>query len=69
MAAARGDESAYKSLIKKIIYNLTQPAYSILGCRCNPSCPEPTQEQKKKLDERIKISIEEYRDLHANGQI
>lgn len=59
-AAARGDEKAYKALLLSIIYNLTQPAYSIIGCMCQPPCPEPTEQQKKNLDARIKKDIEEY---------
>lgn len=59
--AARGDEDAYFMLIGAILYNLTQPAHSIFGCRCTPSCPEPTEEQKKALDARIQKDISDYR--------
>jgi hypothetical protein len=59
-AAARGDEAAYQSLISSIKYNLTQPAYSVLGCLCKTPCPEPTEQQKKALDVRVKKDLEEY---------
>lgn len=48
--AARGDEPSYQELLRRVIYNLTSPAYSIFGCSCEPSCPEPTEQQKKNLD-------------------
>ena len=60
-AAARGDEQAYQELLSRIIYNLTSPAYYIIGCMCNPSCPEPNETQKKNLDARIQKDIAEYR--------
>ena len=60
MAAARGDEKSYQTLLISIIGNLTQPAYSILGCMCKPPCQEPTEQQKKNLDARLQKDIAEY---------
>lgn len=49
-AAARGDEQALRDLIEDMKYNMTQPAYSMMGCNHNPPCPEASPEQIKKLN-------------------
>lgn len=58
--AARGDEEAYKSLLMKVLYNLTQPAHTVFGCTCKPSCPEPNDLQRENLNARIAKDIEEH---------
>ena len=58
--AARGDEKAYQMLIGAFRYNLISPAYTILGCRCDPPCPEPTESQLNTLNDKIKKDLKEY---------
>jgi len=58
--AACGDEGAYQALLKAMKYNLTQPAYSIMGCRCNPACPEPTEQQFENLNNRLNSDLKAY---------
>jgi hypothetical protein len=54
--AAKGDESAFQFVAMAMEYNMTQPAHTIMGCMCKPSCTEPTEQQKKNLSARL----EEY---------
>jgi len=60
--AARGDEKSLQWLIEAMKYNMTQPAYSMMGCSHNPPCPEASPEQIKKLN----LIVEEA--LKAAGQ-
>lgn len=55
--SALGDEKEYQFLLKCLTYNLTQPAYSILGCPHTPPCPEPSPDQLKKLNDRLRNDI------------
>lgn len=57
--AGRGDEEAFKELCDRMEYNLTQPAWSQIPCRCNPPCPEPTKEQLDTMNKRLKEVLDE----------
>ena len=60
--SAKGDEPAFLSVAMAMEYNMTQPAHTIMGCMCKPSCVEPTEQQKKNFDKRLqeylKASVE-----------
>lgn len=50
--AAKGDEEAYQSLLKKMRENLKFGSYSTFGCDCDPPC-ESTEEQFEALNARL----------------
>jgi hypothetical protein len=51
--AAKGDADAYDKLIKDITYNKWFGSYCEFGCRCEPPCEIPTQEQFDALNKHI----------------
>ena len=53
IAAAKGDEKAFDSLAEAMKYNMTQVAYTMFPCECNPPCEKPTDEQLEKFNKRI----------------
>jgi hypothetical protein len=63
--AAFGNEEAYESLVKAFEINLECGHHTQFPCRCEPSCPTPTEDQlaalQKKLDDHFeKNPVERY---------
>lgn len=57
--AARGDQAAYAELRRRWLYNQDFGAFSIWPCKCDPPCPEVTEEQVAALSRQIEAAGKE----------
>lgn len=51
--AARGDEKAFDSLVKRLAYNLAKGHFTLSTCNHEPRCLECTDEELEALDKRL----------------
>ena len=56
--AAKGDESSYEQLIHDYTVNMECGHWTTFGCRCDPPCEQPTDEQKDELQRRLTAHFE-----------
>jgi hypothetical protein len=57
LAAARGDEGSFRTLLEARRHELAAGARTILPCNCQPRCPQPTPEQMAELDSRLHAEL------------
>lgn len=58
LSKAVRDEAHYQRLLSAMRYNRECGHFTQVGCQHDPPCPEPTEEEYNKLEERLKKDLE-----------
>jgi len=56
--AARGDEKAFDSLVKRLAYNIVKGHFTMYPCSHEPRCVECTDEELEALTKRLEPALQ-----------